>query len=70
MTTFKEISSSKKAHYDFFTQRARMNIIFYREHLRVYGKHSGITKLEKAAFRANMKTRRIKDYLNTVVMNN
>lgn len=54
MTTFEEICSSPEAHWEFFTCRARTCLICYRQ--------TGC-KLERAAFRMNMKARRERMFL-------
>jgi hypothetical protein len=58
MTTYEEISTCKKANFEFFTSRARINLACYRDELIKYGKNHGFTKLSRSGFRSNMKARR------------
>lgn len=64
MKTFDEIAKCPKAHYEFFTDRALLNLLEYLECLRVYGKDNGNTKLAKSGFRSNMRSRREEEYLD------
>lgn len=64
MTTYDEISTCPEAHREFFTARARLNLLEYQDHLKTYGKDNGFTKLAKSGFRSNMRERREQTYLD------
>ena len=62
MTTFEEITTCPKKHFEFFSDRARLNLVCYL-YLKVSG-GAGDIALAKSGFRSNMRERRLKTYLS------
>jgi hypothetical protein len=60
MTTLEEISLCPKANRQFWSDRARSNLAFYR----CNGAGSADRRLERAAFRKSMANRRAMTYLD------
>lgn len=60
MTTLEEISRCPKANRQFWSDRARLNLACMRDP----GADKSAVRLERSAFRANMRNRRSATFLN------